>query len=201
MMEAEVESDRVFKHIKLFIFLTVIVPIIAVVAFLEWRFRTITVELHGTQPGARDESRMEIETLPWHPIQGQLLYVPAYSHVFHQSGEPHLLTVTLSIRNTDRNHEIVLTKVQYFDSSGKLVRTMVERPLKLSPLASTEYVIDRNDKSGGSGASFIVEWNSGNPVTEPVVEAVMIDTSGGQGISFVTSSRVLQDTTSATLPN
>ena len=51
-------------------------------------------------------------------VQGQTIYVPAYSHVYHQEGNPHLLTVTLSIRNTSIDHEISIDSVRYFDTQG-----------------------------------------------------------------------------------
>lgn len=52
--------------------------------------------------------------------------------------------------------------------------------------------IAANDTSGGAGANFIVEWVAEKTVYEPVVEAVMINTSSSQGISFVSPARVLK---------
>ncbi|MCP4148740.1 MAG: DUF3124 domain-containing protein [bacterium] len=43
---------------------------------------------------------------------GQTIYVPAYSHIYSGSAErPFLLTVIISIRNTDPKHRIELTVV------------------------------------------------------------------------------------------
>ena len=61
--------------------------------------------------------------VPWHPVQGQRLYVPAYSRVYHQMGDPHLLTVTLNIRNTNVHREIVVTSVRYYNTAGKKLAT------------------------------------------------------------------------------
>ena len=144
-------------------------------------------------PGSRDEARSEIDVLPWHPVQSQQLFVPAYSHVFHQKGVPYLLTVTLYIRNTDVNADIVVTSVRYFDTAGRELRSLLEKPLRLAPLAATEIVIERSDKTGGSGASFLVEGTAGNDVTPPVVETVMIDVSGTKGLSFRSPAVVLDD--------
>lgn len=186
--------ESVARHLKLVVFIIVVVPIVVLAVFMELRFESLEEGLQFREPGGRDEARMELDSLPWQPLQGQTLYVPAYSHIYHQSGEPRLLTVTLSARNTDRQHEIVLTSVRYYNTSGKQLRTMIEKPLRLGPLASTEFVIEQNDQSGGGGASFIVEWTAGQPVSEPVVETVMIDTSNTQGISFVRSATVLETT-------
>ena len=47
--------------------------------------------------------------------------------------------------------------MRYFDTAGRKVRSLLEKPLRLSPLAATKFVIERSDKTGGSGASFLVE--------------------------------------------
>lgn len=189
----EEHADKIARQLKLIVFLIVVVPIVALVIFIELRFESIEDDLHYREPSVRDAARMEIDTLPWHPVVGQTLYVPAYSHIYHQDKQPRLLTVTLSVRNTDRENEIVVSTVKYFDTSGIEKRSMQPKPLKLAPLASTEYVIEQKDKSGGSGASFIVHWQSGQPVTHPIVETVMIDTSNTQGISFVRPATVLDE--------
>ena len=57
------------------------------------------------------------------------------------------------------------------------------------PLETTEFLINERDVAGGSGANFIVRWRSVEPVNPPYVEAVMIGTDAGQGISFVSQAR------------
>lgn len=118
------------------------------------------------------------------PSQGQLVYVPAYSHIYHDDGDPYLLTITLSVRNTSVEHEIVVNSVRYFNTQGKVVKSYLAKPLRLPPLATTEFLVERDNATGGSGANFLVEWTAKTPVTEPIIEAVMIDTKGQQGISF-----------------
>ena len=124
---------------------------------------------------------------------GAVLYVPAYSHVYHGDRRRDVnLATTLSIRNTDAAGALRVTAVRYYDSAGTLVRAYVDRPVTLAPLASVDYVVDQSDTSGGSGASFIVEWRARAAVSAPVVEAVMISTQSQQGISFVTEGRVVR---------
>jgi hypothetical protein len=121
----------------------------------------------------------------------QTIYVPAYSHIYYYSKKHRIqLAVTLSIRNTDLKHPIVVTSVRYYDTPGQLVREYVEKPVRLTSLASIDFVVEERDTSGGSGANFIVEWMAAERVNEPVVEAVMIS-SGTQGISFVSPGRVI----------
>jgi len=123
---------------------------------------------------------------------GQTIYVPAYSHIYSGNREkPFLLTVTLSIRNIDPEHEIKITIVDYYETQGKLLKKYLDKPVALSPLESLRYVIAESDKSGGSGANFIVEWKSEKPANPPIVESVMIGTKTQQGISFISRGQVV----------
>lgn len=114
-----------------------------------------------------------------------LLYVPAYGHVYYGAKKnPFSLTITLSIRNTDMGAAVTVTAADYYDTAGKLLRRYVGSPVVIGPLATHEIVIPEKDESGGSGANFLVRWQSDEPVNPPLVEAVMIGTGSGQGISF-----------------
>jgi hypothetical protein len=125
-------------------------------------------------------------------LKGQTVYVPVYSHIYSGDREqPFYLAATLSIRNTDRSHPITLTQVDYYDSEGKFLVHYLKRPVSLGALATKRFVVHESDRSGGSGAKFIVAWESDQPVTEPLVEAVMISTKTQQGISFTSRGQVL----------
>lgn len=126
--------------------------------------------------------------------RGQTLYVPIYSHIYSGDRErPVLLTATLSIRNTDLRHQITVTAVDYYDSNGKLIKHFLDQPLQLAAMASTRYVIGESDKSGGSGANFIVKWTAQEKIVPPIIEAVMISTKMQQGISFISRGQVIQE--------
>ena len=82
--------------------------------------------------------------------------------------------------------------MRYNDSSGKLVRQYLERSTQLAALASTSFVIDSTDTSGGIGASFIVEWVARTEVASPIVEAILIGSGYQQGISWVSPGKVIK---------
>ena len=103
------------------------------------------------------------------------------------------LTATLSIRNTDDRNPVRVTAVSYYGTHGTLVRQYLSEPLRLGPMASVDYVVAEDDTTGGAGANFIVEWDASVEVTQPVVEAVMISTASQQGISFVSTGRVIKE--------
>ncbi len=88
----------------------------------------------------------------------------------------------------------MLQAVRKMSAIAKLVRQYVERPIQLDALASTDFVVDRNDTSGGSGANFIVEWVAKTEISEPIVEAVMIGSALQQGISWISPGKVIKQT-------
>jgi len=127
-------------------------------------------------------------------IMGQTIYVPIYSHIYIRDKSRVInLAATLSIRNTDAQNPIRISSARYYDTHGALIKEYVKEPLRLAPMASTDFVVAEDDTSGGAGANFIVEWSAGIEVTSPVVEAVMISTASQQGISFVSVGRVIKD--------
>jgi hypothetical protein len=125
---------------------------------------------------------------------GQTVYVPIYSHIYSGlRGNPFSLAATLSIRNTDPKNPITLVSVKFFDSEGKLVKEYLDKPAELKAMASTRYIRAEGDTAGGSGANFLVTWQSRTKVNPPLIEGVMIGTRSGQGISFVSRGQVINE--------
>ena len=125
--------------------------------------------------------------------KGQTVYVPVYSHIYSGNKErPFDLAATVSIRNTDPNNAITVLSADYYDSNAKLVRKYVEKPIQLNAMASTRYIIKESDKTGGSGASFVVKWKADHSVNPPIIESVMIGTQGQQGLSFTSRGQVIK---------
>lgn len=121
---------------------------------------------------------------------GQTVYVPAYSHIYSGDKEkPFLLTVTLSIRNIEPNEQIKITRIDYYETQGKIIKRYIENPITLQPLESLRYVIPENDRDGGSGANFIVTWEAPRAMNPPIIETIMIGTQMQQGVSFSSRGR------------
>ncbi len=121
---------------------------------------------------------------------GQLLYVPAYSNIYIGNTErPFQLTVTLSIRNIDPLYPIRLLSVKYHETKGQLIKAYLTEPVTLEPLETIRYIVPERDTQGGSGANFMVRWDSEKPVNPPVVESVMIGSRSQQGISFTSRGK------------
>jgi len=121
------------------------------------------------------------------------VYVPIYSDIYSRSKDIRfLLTATLSIRNTSFVDTMIIREIDYFDTKGVLIRDYLDHPIYLVPMASIDYVIDEEDRSGGSGANFIVIWSAKNHKLNPVIQAVMISTNGQQGVAFTTEGQSIK---------
>jgi hypothetical protein len=129
---------------------------------------------------------------------GQTLYLPIYSHLLYGNkavaGKPGIypLSALVSLRNTDPRQAIRLVSARYYDTGGKLLREFLAAPRVLAPLGTLELFVERNDLTGGSGANFIITWQSDKPANAPMVEAVHADITGNRTLSFITSARPIK---------
>lgn len=123
---------------------------------------------------------------------GGVILLPVYSSIYVGEGSQAFdLTVTVSVRNTDRAAPIVVTGLRYHDGGGQLLHDYAGAPTTIGPLASAETVVRASDRRAGVGGSFLVEWSAAVDVAEPRVQAVMVGSGYQQGISFVTEGRPL----------
>lgn len=156
--------------------------------YLDYRLEKIEDRLQYVPPSSYEPPNLNdyqagnisLEKLPIR----QLVYVPSYSHIYYHGGSPLLLETTLSIRNIDLDQSIYLNSIEYYNTQGKLVKKYLEQMIKLAPLQTIEFLVEDRNSSGGSGANFLVEWMSKSKVDKPLIETVMIGTSGSQAISF-----------------
>jgi hypothetical protein len=170
-----------------------------------WTSFAIALSACSTQATSFNSQRAKVAESPLKPvtvdqnklIAGQTLYVPIYSHIYHYNSKDNVMNLSamLSIRNTDLTHRIILKSVRYYNTDGQLIRQEIDNPVELKPLASTSFFIPADDTEGGSGANYIVEWVAEKKVYDPVVEAIMINTSSSQGISFISPAKVLKEYT------
>ncbi|MBJ6126031.1 DUF3124 domain-containing protein [Microvirga splendida] len=130
------------------------------------------------------------ETYPANSQVRRTVYVPAYPAIRIMSGRSRIdLATTLSIHNTSRERPLLLERVDYHDTDGELIQGYLEEPVALRPLGTIEMFVAREDRRAGTGANFMVEWAADGPITEPVIEAVMIGTQGNATYSFVSPGR------------
>ena len=130
--------------------------------------------------------------------QGQTLYLPIYSHVWHgdlkDGGYPlkSLVSALVSIRNTDPKYPIRVLSARYFDTGGKQLHEYLGAAKIIPPMGTYELYVERKESAGGSGANFLISWEAGTPANLPVVEAVHADIQGHRTLSFITSARPIR---------
>ncbi len=114
------------------------------------------------------------------------VYVPIYSDIYnHKRDYQVALTATLSIRNTSSSDTLFVQKVDYYNTNGELVRKYLEDAIFLRPLETIEYVIEKEDNEGGSGANFLINWGA-NKKIKPLFQSVMIGEIGNLSFAFKT---------------
>jgi hypothetical protein len=115
-------------------------------------------------------------------------YLPVYSQVYSKTEKQTFdLTVMVSLRNMNPETDIFLTKINYYDSGGQLIRNYLKAPVALAPMETTEIVITENDNSGSTGGNFIFDWQIKVDKDPPLFQAVMTSTKGQQGLSYITN--------------
>jgi hypothetical protein len=144
-------------------------------------------------------SGLALGQLPPGKSLGQNLYLPIYSHIWHgevdKNDQPTktLVSVSVSIRNTDPLKPIRITSAQYYDTDGKKLREYVTSPKTVVPMGTYELFIPRSDDTGGSGANFVISWKSDKPTNPPIVEGLHVNLPVGRSIAFTSSARALPD--------
>lgn len=124
--------------------------------------------------------------------KGQTVYVPLYSNIFVGDRELNWgLSAILSIRNTDPTNSMSVLVVDYYDTTGKLVRKYLSKPAQVNPMGSVYYYVKTSDTTGGWGANFLVQWKADKDISEPIIQSLMIGTRGTHSVSFVTQGRVI----------
>jgi hypothetical protein len=130
---------------------------------------------------------------------GQTLYLPVYSKIWHgdriQGQHPvdRLVSALVSIRNTSLKTPIKITSARYYSTEGKLLKEYLDKPAVVNAMGTLELFVERKESDGGSGANFIIQWDSAVPTNTPVVEAIHADIrSGQQAFVFITSAHPIQ---------
>ena len=122
-------------------------------------------------------------------------YVPVYSSVSMSQGKLRAdFSVTLSIHNASETRPLVLWRIAYFDTAGKLVESYLKKPVALKPFSTIEVFVPTTDIRGGTGANFVVDWAATGEIAEPVIEALMVGGLGARHYAFTTQGRPVRMT-------
>ena len=117
----------------------------------------------------------------------QTFYVPIYSDIYtDRDARKVLLSATLSVRNTTLKKSLYINKIDYYDTDGALVKSYLDKPIELPAMATLNYIVEKEEDKGGSGANFIIEVEGVDETVRPVIEAVMIGNFSNKGFAFST---------------
>ena len=120
-------------------------------------------------------------------------YIPAYSSVSMSQGKTRAdFSVTLSIHNASETRPLVLKRIAYFDTAGKMVESYLKAPIALKPFSTVEVFVPTTDVRGGTGANFVVDWAATGEIAEPVVEALMLGGLGSGHYAFISQGRPIK---------
>jgi hypothetical protein len=120
-------------------------------------------------------------------------YVPVYSSVSMSQGKLRAdFSVTLSIHNASETRPLVLRRIAYFDTGGKMVENYLKAPVAMKPFATIEVFVPTTDVRGGTGANFVVDWAATTEIAEPVVEALMVGGLGSGHYAFIAQGRPIK---------
>lgn len=117
----------------------------------------------------------------------QTFYVPIYSDIYtDRDNRKVLLSATLSVRNTTLKKSLYINKIDYYDTHGAFVKSYLTKPIELPAMATLNYIVEKEEDKGGSGANFIIEVEGVDDTVTPVIEAVMIGNFSNKAFSFLT---------------
>lgn len=123
----------------------------------------------------------------------QSFYVPIYSDIYTDSDNRKvLLSATLSVRNTSLSKSLYINKIDYYDTDGTFIKSYTDRPIELPAMATLNYIVEKEEDQGGSGANFIIEVEGVDDSVKPVIEAVMIGNFSNKGFAFSTEGTPVQ---------
>ena len=117
----------------------------------------------------------------------QTFYVPIYSDIYtDRDNRKVLLSATLSVRNTTLKKSLYINKIDYYGTDGTFIKSYLNKPIELPAMATLNYIVEKEEDKGGSGANFIIEVEGIDETVKPVIEAVMIGNFSNKGFAFST---------------
>jgi hypothetical protein len=134
--------------------------------------------------------------------KGQTVYVPIYSEIRHanvaSSGriDSTLMSVLVSVRNTDPKNAIRIVAAPYYNTDGGLVRNSVPKPRVIPPFGTFELFVELRENAGGSGANYAIKWEAEKPdtlVSPPTIEALHSRFQAGYSVAFISRGRAISE--------
>lgn len=133
------------------------------------------------------------------PTKGQTVYVPIYSEVRHGNvaatgrTDVTLLSVLVSVRNTDPLNSIRVVSANYYNTEGVLLRNSLPAPRVVPPFGTLELFVEQRENLGGSGANYAIKWDATVPVSQPTIDALHSRFQAGYSVAFISRGRAISE--------
>ncbi|EXI74816.1 MAG TPA: DUF3124 domain-containing protein [Candidatus Accumulibacter phosphatis] len=133
------------------------------------------------------------------PTRGQTVYVPIYSELRHGNvaatgrTDVTLLSVLVSVRNTDPLNPIRVVSANYYNTEGVLLRNSLPAPRVIPPFGTFELFVEQRENQGGSGANYAIKWDATAPVSQPTIEALHSRFQAGYSVAFISRGRAISE--------
>jgi hypothetical protein len=130
---------------------------------------------------------------------GQTVYVPIYSEIRHGNVAPSgrtdntLMSVLVSVRNTDARNSIRIVAAPYYNTDGLLIRNSVPTPKVIPPFGTFELFVELRENAGGSGANYAIKWDAATQVSPPTIEALHSKFQAGYSVAFISRGRAISE--------
>jgi len=148
-------------------------------------------QLSSVNPNNWDKRIVKLS--PKDSLETGTTYLSVYSQIYSQTEHrTHNLTVTISMRNTNKKDSVFIQNAEYFHTDGTSIRRYFDKSIFIAPMETIEIIIDELDQEGGTGANFLFDWMIRPGTHEPFFEGVMISTYGQQGLSFTTEGKRIE---------
>jgi len=80
----------------------------------------------------------------------------------------------LKIRNTSFSDSLYLSRIEYYDAHGILLKNLIDSSLLVRPMATKEILVKGNEFKR-RGDNFVVQWFLNDPMHKPIIEVVSFD--------------------------
>jgi hypothetical protein len=121
---------------------------------------------------------------------GSTIFVPVYRgfyQIYGTSRDSYALTSTLFLFNIESKQVIEIVSIDLYNSSGNLLKKLIEQPLLVKPRHSTEITMQPRTQPEEDCASYLtIRWKSSQPANTPIAEVLMVGQVMNRGISFAT---------------
>jgi hypothetical protein len=119
---------------------------------------------------------------------GSTIFVPVYRgfyQIYGTTRDSYALTSTLFLFNIDSKQGVEILSIDFYDSSSKLLKKLIEQPLLVKPRHSTEITLQPRNQPEEDCASYLtIRWKSAKPANTPAAEVLMVGQVMNRGVSF-----------------